>query len=326
MTTKTVVLIGGGSGISSILKGIKHFQEFEIYSISTPTDDGGSTGKILKIYEDVIPLGDIRNCIASLAEDPILEELLQYRFDRAELNKHALGNLILLALYKLSQNDINQFTEKIYKLFKIRGKALLSCQKRGILVAKMQTGQIIRGQTLINNFIDQNNSEIEEVFLEEIQNKDVNPLALDAIKKADIIIIGPGSIYSSIIPNFLVQQILIEYKKSKALKIYISNIVNQPNECQKYLLSDYIKILKKYGIETDYILFNNKKADPSIFLKYLEKDPRYKLIENDIQQENIIEENLLDEKSNLIRHDGIKVTKTILKLINSLEKTHQQKS
>ncbi|MCX7759328.1 MAG: uridine diphosphate-N-acetylglucosamine-binding protein YvcK [bacterium] len=317
---KKIVLIGGGSGISSILKGLKSFSEFEIYSISTPTDDGGSTGKILKIYDDLIPLGDIRNCIASLAEDPILEQLLQYRFDRAELNTHALGNLILLALYKLSKNDINEFTEKIYKLFKIKGKALISCKKRGILVAKMKNGQIIKGETLINEFLDKNNTEIEEVFLEEITENDVNTLALEAIRNSDLIIVGPGSIYSSIVSNFLVEPVLREYNNSNAIKIYIANIVNQPNECPKYLLSDYLKILKKYNIQIDHILFNNRSIPPETLEKYKYKDQRYDLIINDLNQKNIIEEDLLDDKEDLIRHDGIKVTKAVIKIIDSVEK------
>lgn len=315
-----IVLIGGGSGISSVLRGLKFFDEFDIYSISTPTDDGGSTGKILKIYDDVIPLGDMRNCIASLAEDPILEELLQYRFDKAELNQHALGNLILLAIFKLSKNDINEFTEKIYRLFRIKGKSLISCKKRGVLVAKLSNGEIVKGETYINEIIDKTSLEIERVCLEEINDDDVNPLALEAIKKADIIVLGPGSIYSSIVANFLVKPILEEYQKSKALKIYISNIVNQPNECIKNKLSEYIEILNKYHINFDFTLFNNCPINPKILEKYLQKDKRYRLIEKDIQDERIIESDLISQEGDFIRHDGKKVAKVILKIIDDARK------
>jgi len=309
-----VVLIGGGSGISSILRSLKLFNDFDISSISTATDDGGSTGKILKIYDDLIPLGDIRNCIASLAEDPILEELFQYRFDRAELNPHALGNLILLALYKMSNNNLYEFTEKVHRLFKIKGKALLSSTKRGILVAKIN-GKIIRGETDINRYVNENDEEIEEVFLEEIEDKDVNYLALDSIKSADVILVGPGSIYSSIIPNFLVRPIFYEYNKSKALKIYIANIVNQPNEFKAHNLSEYLKILQRYSISFDYVFFNNNIPSRELLEKYKQKDNRYELVINDTNLSNVIQKDLLDENKNFIRHSGIKVGILIKKIM-----------
>jgi len=310
-----IVLIGGGSGISSILRSLKFFNDFEISSISTATDDGGSTGKILKIYDDLIPLGDIRNCIASLAEDPILEELFQYRFDKAELNPHALGNLILLALYKMSNNNLYEFTEKIHRLFKIKGKALLSSTKRGILVARIN-GKIIRGETDINKYVNENDEGIEEVFLEEIEDKDVNYLALDAIRSADVILVGPGSIYSSIVPNFLIKPLLYEYSKSKALKIYIANIVNQPNEFKEYKLSEYLKVLQKYSINFDYIFFNNNPPSRELIEKYKQKDSRYELIINDTNLSNVIQKDLLEENKNLIRHSGMKVGILIRQILN----------
>ncbi|MFN3478566.1 MAG: uridine diphosphate-N-acetylglucosamine-binding protein YvcK, partial [bacterium] len=303
-----IVLMGGGSGISAILRDLKNFQNLEIFSISTATDDGGSTGKILKIYDDIIPLGDMRNCLASLAEDKTLESLFQYRFDRAEFKEHALGNLILLALYHLSNKDIGEFTNKIHQIFKIKGKAMVSCKKRATLVAKMENGQIIKGETFINEFINKTNLKIEKVFLEGIEDKDVNPLALEAIKKADIIIIGPGSIYSSIIPNFLVKPLLEEYRKSKALKFYIANLVNQPNEFLSTNLSEYIKILKTYGIESQWILFNNKPIPSELIKKYKEKDPKYDVLKNDLNKnlnkdlknEKVIEDDFLcDNTQNL---------------------------
>ena len=318
-----IVLIGGGSGISTILRDLKNFDNLDIYSISTATDDGGSTGKILRIYDDVIPLGDVRNCLASLAEDNILEQLLQYRFDKAELKHHALGNLILLALYNLSNKDIIEFTNKIHQLFKIKGKPLISCKKRAILVAKMENNQIIKGETFINNFIDKNNINIEEVYLEGIENDDVNPLALEALKKADIILIGPGSIYSSIVPNFLIKPFLKEYHNSKAKKIYIANLLNQPNECQYFHLSKYLSILQKYSINVDFILFNNKPIPNTLLNKYKQKDKRYEVIINDLNEKNfVIEDDLLcdniTDTSTLkfIRHSGKKILKNIEKLIN----------
>lgn len=317
-----IVLIGGGSGISSILKDLKNFDNLQISSISTATDDGGSTGKILKIYDDIIPLGDMRNCLANLAEDPVLEELFQYRFDRAEFKAHALGNLILLALYHLANKDIVEFTNKIHHLFKIKGKALVSCKKRAILVAKMENGQIIKGETLINNFVDKTNLKIEKVFLEGIEEGDENPLAIEAIKEADVIIVGPGSIYSSIVPNFLVPSILKEYEKSKAIKIYIANLVNQPNEFQSFYLSDYLAVLENYKINVNWILFNNKPIPTDLIRKYKKKDERYEIVINNTKSEKVIEEDLVCENSsiqnpiNFIRHSGTKIFNTIKKIIN----------
>ncbi|MEN3015418.1 MAG: uridine diphosphate-N-acetylglucosamine-binding protein YvcK [bacterium] len=310
-----IVLIGGGSGISAVLRGLKFNPDFYLCSISTPTDDGGSTGKILKIYKDLIPLGDVRNCIASMSDDEIIQKLLQYRFNRAEFKTHALGNLILLALYKISNNNIIEFTENVNKLFKIRGKALTSSIKKATLVAKLSNNKIVKGQTTINKHLKDSNLKIEYIYLEGISERDVNPLAIQAILQADIILVGPGSLYSSIIPNFLIKPILQAYQKSKAKKIYISNLLNQPNECKECLLSFYLKTLNNYGITFDYILFNNQQIPKKLLYRYRRKDRRYDVIVNDVDSSHIIQEDLIDQNQNYIRHDGRKISTLISNLI-----------
>ncbi|MGB9638029.1 MAG: gluconeogenesis factor YvcK family protein [bacterium] len=316
-----VVVIGGGSGISNILKGLKSDFDY-IVSISTVTDDGGSTGKILKIYEDILPVGDLRNCLANLSSNEILEKLLQYRFDKGELSGHALGNFILLALYKIANHNLSLMSKYINDIFRIRGLVLPSAKKRGILVAKISNGDIIKGETNINNFISSNpDFFIEDIYLEDLSDIDVNEQAIQSILNSDMIIVGPGSIYSSILPNFLLTPILDAYKKSNAIKIYISNIMNQPNEIKENRLSSYLKILKKYGLSFDYILFNSKPIKDEILKKYVNKDKFYKLIENDLTQEFLLKENivlietdLVNEEDDLIRHDPIKVLKTLKKI------------
>lgn len=316
-----VVVIGGGSGISNILRGLKN--EFDyIVSISTVTDDGGSTGKILKIYKDILPVGDLRNCLANLSSNEILEKLLQYRFDKGELAGHALGNFILLALHKIANHNLSLMSKYINDIFRIRGLVLPSAKKRGILVAKLSNGDVIKGETNINNFISFNPEFfIQDIYLQDLDDIDVNEQAIENILNADMIIVGPGSLYSSILPNFLLNPILEAYKKSNAIKIYIANIMNQPNEIKESKLSSYLRILKKYGLFFDYVLFNSKPIKDEILLKYINKDKFYKVIENDLTQEFLIKENiilieadLIDEGSNLIRHDPIKVLKTLKKI------------
>ncbi len=313
-----VVVIGGGSGIANILKGIKNYFDY-IVSISTVTDDGGSTGKILKIYEDILPVGDLRNCLANLSSDEILQKLLQYRFDRGELSGHALGNFILLALYKIANNNLSLMGEYINNIFKIRGIVLPSAKKRGILVAKLSNNQIIKGETNINDFISSNPEiYIEQIYLQDLIDDDVNEQAIENILNADVIIVGPGSLYSSILPNFLINPILNAYKKSKAIKIYVANIMNQPNEIKETKLSVYLEILKKYGLFFNYVLFNNKPVKESILNKYIYKDKFYKVIENDLSKEYLdsnnmilIEGDFISDDDNLIRHDPFKIAKII---------------
>jgi uncharacterized cofD-like protein len=313
-----VVVIGGGSGISNILRGIKN--EFDyVVSISTVTDDGGSTGKILKIYEDILPVGDLRNCLANLSSNEVLQKLLQYRFDRGELAGHALGNFILLALYKISNNNLSLMGEYINNIFKIKGLVLPSAKRRGILVAYLSNNQVVKGETNINKFLSSNpDVYIEKIYLEDLTDEDVNEQAIDNILTADIIAVGPGSLYSSILPNFLLTPILNAYKNSKATKIYISNIMNQPNEIKQYKLSNYLEILKKYGLSFDYILFNNKPIKKDILVKYFNKEKFYKVIENDLDLDYLnknkivlIEGDFIDDEADLIRHDSFKVSKII---------------
>jgi len=316
-----VVVIGGGSGIANILRGIKNYFDY-IVSISTVTDDGGSTGKILKIYEDILPVGDLRNCLANLSSNEILQKLLQYRFDRGELSGHALGNFILLALYKIANNNLSLMGEYINSIFKIRGIVLPSAKKRGILVAKLSNEQVIKGETNINNFISSNPEiYVKEIYLEDLVDDDVNEQAIENILNADIIIVGPGSLYSSILPNFLLNPILNAYKKSKAIKIYIANIMNQPNEIKETKLSIYLEILKKYGLFFNYVLFNSKPIKEQILNKYIYKDKFYKPIENDLSKEYLEENNIiliyddfLADDDNFIRHDPLKIANAIKKI------------
>ena len=236
-----IVAIGGGTGLSMLLKGIKHITN-NITAVVTVGDDGGSSGR-LREDMGILPPGDIRNCIAALADDEdLITKLFQYRFKSGEgLEGHSFGNLFLTALCAIT-GDMVRAVKESSNVLSIRGRVLPATLDDMKLVAEMEDGRIIRGESNI----PEAHGKIKRLFTDPAHCKALEDV-IAAIKDADFIIMGPGSLYTSVIPNLLVEEIAREVAASNAKKIYVCNIMTQPGETDNYTVSDHVNALMKHA-------------------------------------------------------------------------------
>ncbi len=257
-TTLKVVGIGGGTGLSVLLNGLKRYTS-NITAIVSVADDGGSSGR-LRGELGILPPGDIRDCLVSLSPGKtLLEKLVQYRFSGGELNGHNLGNLLMAALCDLTGGFAGAIDE-MGRLLNISGKVLPVTLDRVVLGAKMEDDTIAYGQSLI----PLRGGRIKEVFLDP---PDCRPTrgVISAIGEADIIVIGPGSLYTSIIPGLLVEGVAGAVRQSGALRLYICNIVTQPGETDGYAASDHVRGLRAHaGKIEDFVLVNTAAVDKTL--------------------------------------------------------------
>lgn len=249
-----IVAVGGGTGLSTMLKGIKKITN-NITAVVTVGDDGGSSGR-LRQEMGILPPGDIRNCIAALADDEdLVTKLFQYRFKTGEgLEGHSFGNLFLTALCSITGNMVRAVQESA-KVLNIRGRVLPSTLDDMKLAAEMEDGTIIEGESNI----PESGKKIKRLFTQPSSCKPL-PEVIDAISDADLIILGPGSLYTSVIPNLLIKDISEAISKSCAKKIYVCNIMTQPGETTGYSASEHIQaILDHAGYPNmiEAVLVNN---------------------------------------------------------------------
>ena len=236
-----VVVIGGGTGLSTMLRGLKQYTS-HITAIVTVGDDGGGSGKL---REDLgmLPPGDIRNCILALADtEPLMEDLLQYRFTEGSLKGQCFGNLFLAAMAGISEN-FEDAVQKMSSVLAVKGKVLPVTLDDMKLVAELENGEIIEGESKIPSEVIVRKTRIKKLAIKPIDAKPLEE-AIKAINNADVIIMGPGSLYTSIIPNLLVKGIPEAICKSPAKKVYISNVMTQPGETDGFKVSNHLKVLK----------------------------------------------------------------------------------
>ena len=306
-----VVVIGGGTGLSTILKGLKNITN-NLTAVVTVGDDGGSSGRLRDEF-GVLPPGDIRNCIAALGdEDALINELFQYRFKKGTgLEGHSFGNLFLSVLCEIT-GDMFSAVKESSKVLSIRGRVLPSTLDDMRLVAQMEDGRIIQGESNI----PEAGGRIKRLFCEPENPKALKEV-IDAIKSADIILMGPGSLYTSVIPNLLIDEISKTISKSKAHKAYICNVMTQPGETDGYTVSDHVKaILKhaKYDNIIDTVFINNELPENlaekyelagSYPVKY-DKDEIKKL------KLKVIGRKLIEEdKEGFVRHSYVRLARLI---------------
>ena len=312
---KKVVVIGGGTGLSTMLRGIKNYTN-KITAIVTVADNGGSSGK-LREEMGMIPPGDIRNCLVALANtEPVMRELLQYRFKEGSLCGQSFGNLFLAAL-----TDITGSFEKAVKLtsnvLAITGKVLPVTTENVHLHAIFENDYLVIGESQIAEYGKKTGLGIKNIALSPVLPRPLSE-AVDALYDADMIILGPGSLYTSIIPNLLVDEIAYHIVAAKAEKVYVSNIMTQPGETTHFTLEKHIEVLEGYlGSKTiKKVIINNEKISDEVLHEYMldgaklltvdEKHP----IWNNIKR---VEAPLLklSEDKKLIRHDPNKLAKCI---------------
>ena len=306
-----VVAIGGGTGLSMLLRGVKRYTS-NVTAIVTVGDDGGSSGR-LRNEMGILPPGDIRNCIAALGDDEdLITELFQYRFKTGEgLEGHSFGNLFLTALCAITGNMVKAIKESA-NVLNIRGVVLPATLDDMKLGAEFEDGRVVHGESSI----PEANGQIKRLFTEP-ENCKALPEALDAIGEADLIILGPGSLYTSVIPNLLVNGIVDAVLKSKARKIYVCNIMTQPGETTDYTVASHINALFKHAGGkkiVDAVLVNNSLPD-NISEGYAQSGsiPVRLDMENinpigvEIVSQKLIQEN----KEGLVRHSSNRVARAI---------------
>jgi uncharacterized cofD-like protein len=308
-----IVVIGGGTGLSTMLRGLKYYTS-NITAIVTVGDDGGGSGAL---REDLgmLPPGDIRNCILALADtEPIMEDLLQYRFGDGRLKNQSFGNLFLAAMAGISDN-FEEAVQKMSSVLAVTGKVIPVTLDNMQLVAKLQNGNIVQGESQIPEEAIEQNSRIEELKIVP-ENAKALPEALEALREADAIVMGPGSLYTSITSNLLVKDIAKSVRKSEAVKIYISNIMTQPGETTGFKVSDHLKVLLKYGGRdiVDYVIANTGEITDELKQKY-QKDGAelVKLDREDISSLGIkiVGEDLVKIKNGLVKHDSDKLAEIL---------------
>ncbi len=317
MKKTNIVVIGGGTGLSAILRGLKTFP-VDITAIITVADDGGSSGRLRKEL-DIPPPGDIRNVLAALSEvEPLVEQLFQHRFENGNgLSGHTLGNLLLAGMTSIT-GDFAKGVNELSKVLNVRGKVLPAANRSIILKAEMVDGTIIEGESKI----PKHGKKIKRVFL---TPGDIDPLpeSIAAIKKADVIVMGPGSLYTSIIPNLLVPGIADEIVRSTAKKVYICNVMTQPGETEGYKASDHLNAIFSHVKSTDVVntvIVN--KTEKRRLQSYIEKYAKEGAQEVEFDMKylaslpvQVIADEFILYENSFIRHDAIKLSQTILSIM-----------
>lgn len=307
-----IVVIGGGTGLGTILRGLKVLTS-RLTAIVAVGDDGGSSGRLRREF-GILPPGDIRNCLVAMADlEPLMERLMQYRFTGdSPLAGHNFGNLFLAAMTDITW-DFEAAIKESSKVLAVRGQVLPATLENIILKAELIDGSMIYGETKISR----SKLPIRRLYIEPEESRPV-PEALIAIKEADVIIIGPGSLYTSIIPNLLVKEIATAIKSSAALKIYICNAMTQPGETDNYTASDHIKAIVTHSGEglMDIALVNTDPVPSEILERYHEEGAQPVNADFDkIKNYGVTPLGAkVISKSKVIRHDGFKLAKMIHRL------------
>lgn len=316
-----IVVIGGGTGLSILLRGLKLFTT-NITAIVTVADDGGGSGKI---REDLgmLPPGDIRNCILALADmEPTMEKLLQYRFQDGSLKGQSFGNLFIASMNGITGN-FEEAIKRMSEVLAVTGEVYPVTLEDVTLYGVLENGTVIKGESNIPIKSVELGSPIDKVF---IKPKEVKGLkgAVKAIECADIVLLGPGSLYTSIMPNLLVKNIMDALEKTSNKKIYISNIMTQPGETDGYSVRHHLEGILKHcpKIKIDYVIANNGVVGEGAYNRYQEEGAELVMVtEEDIKslkEKNIklIKENFIEVKKDYVRHDAVKLSRIIIDLAN----------
>ena len=305
-----VVVLGGGTGLSTLLQGIKFFTS-NITAVVTVTDTGGSSGR-LRDEMDVLPPGDIRNCLVALADaEPLIRNLFQYRFEEGDgLTGHSFGNLFITALSKVT-GDFEKAIRASSKVLAIRGRVIPSSLEKVTLVGEFMDGTVAEGETTITD----RHKPLRRIRLKPVDCT-ATPEALDAIENSDLIILGPGSLYTSILPNLLIREIREALLKSEATKVFVINIMTQPGETDGFSAYDHLRVLLEHTDPrlVDVCVVNGSSVPPEMIAKYREKGAELVGVDLDVIRERgyeVIEGSVL-KVDGQVRHDPMALSRLIL--------------
>lgn len=318
---KKIVVIGGGTGLATMLRGLK-LKADNITAIVTVSDDGGGSG-MLRSDIGILPPGDIRNCITALAgAEPIMSELLDYRFTDGDLKGQSFGNLFLAALTGVC-GSFEEAVARMNKVLSVKGQVLPVTNTDIHLMAEFENGTSVCGESKIADAKKLQNCRIREVSLVPPNSKAL-PAVITAINDADVIILGPGSLYTSIIPNLLVRGVAEAIKKSNALKVYISNIMTQDGETENYTAFDHIKSIRKHSFDEiiDICIYNTEPIVKLFLDKYKVEDAEPVIIDAIKFKDagiKLIGRPLIAKNTMYARHDPERLAGAIISVINGEE-------
>lgn len=312
-----IVTIGGGTGLSVLLTGLKEYTS-NISAVVTVADDGGSSGRLRQQF-DILPPGDIRNCLVALADAPtLMQDLFQFRFDKnSEFSGHSFGNLFITVMTRLT-GDFEKAVKETSKVLALRGQVVPSTLNNVVLVAQHKDGSTTVGE----DKIPKAQRPINKVYLEPAQSQ-ATPDAIKAIEEAQMIIMGPGSLYTSIIPNLLIKEITEVIASSGAIKVCVCNVMTQPGETDGYSASDHIKALIAHSHPRilDYCIVNTGEIPQGVLQRYAQQNS-YIVINDRKKIENmgyrVIEDDFGIVEKDVIRHDPVKLAKIILGLMEEI--------
>lgn len=315
-----IVVIGGGTGLATLLRGLKEYTS-NITAIVTVTDDGGSSGRLQREF-GMLPPGDIRNCLVALADaEPLMQELFQYRFAPpagqgadSGLTGHSFGNLLIAAMLKIT-GDFEEAVRQTSRVLAIRGRVLPSTTRHVGLCAEFEDGEVVCGESSITAA----GRKIRRMLLTEA---DVEPLdeTIEAIRTADAIVIGPGSVYTSIVPNFLVSGVAQAVAESPAVKIYVCNVMTQRGETADFTASDHVRaVLDQAGARVvDTVLLNTRRPEAGVLERYAGAGAHW--VQPDVDRVRAlglepVAEDLINE-SRVVRHDSARLAEAIVRIVN----------
>lgn len=328
MSDPKFVVIGGGTGISALLRGLKRFSE-DITAIVTMADDGGSSGMLRREY-GMLPPGDVRNCLVALANaEPSLKNLLQYRFKEGELKGQNMGNLIITALTDV-YGGFAEGVREAAEVLKITGRVLPVTEESITLIAHYADGSSIRGESAIPTYAYENDVAIASMELAPRAPK-ANGDCIDEILAADLLVIGPGSLYTSLIPNLLVPEVARALNESRAPLVYVANMMEQRGETEGMSLTDHLEAMRAHGLKRPVrsIIVNDGQMDEALLERYAEEEgvrPIYFRADEEaaLKAKGIDLETgaFMAEKDGLIRHDGLSVAQRLLSLCDRYREIH----
>lgn len=313
---RKVAAIGGGTGLSTLLLGLKEYTD-NITAIVTVTDDGGGSG-VLRDEYGMLPPGDIRNCLLALANtSDAMNELLNYRFPDGSLKGQSFGNLFLLALNGVC-GSFQTAVARMNDFLAVTGQVLPVTTSNVHLRAQFEDGSQVEGETAITRAKKQNNLVIQKIWLEPAGAQAL-PEVIQAIDEADLIILGPGSLYTSVIPNLLVDGVVQAIRRSKGLKIYILNIMTQDGETEGYTAADHLEALQAHGGGqglVDVCLYNTDRVARRLLERYAGESARQLWPDPAAFRKMGVEltgESILSRDARFVRHDPLRLAYAVMK-------------
>jgi len=311
-----IVILGGGTGLSTLLRGLKKIST-NLTAVVTVFDDGGSSGR-LRREQGILPPGDIRNCLVALAEaEPLLTRLFEHRFKGGDLDGHSFGNLFIASMVQVT-GDLETAVKECSKVLAIRGRVLPTTLHDVTLCAEFTDGTVVEGESAITRA----GRVIRRVYLKPARVPALQDV-LEAVGEADLLILGPGSLYTSVIPNLLVERVAEAIRQSRALKVYVCNVMTQQGETRGFRASDHVRVLLEQrgpGL-FEYVLVNTRRPrNQALLARYSQEGAEP--VEPDLDAIRTlgpkpVPEDLISEDE-LVRHDPRKIATVLLQLLAAI--------